>query len=154
VLVGAIIVNPGGPGASGTELVQTMGDLIASVVGPNFDILGFDPRGTGATTPLAICFDSDSQLAVFNLQDVTSLNTSDGSIPFARAHERVVGERCLSALGGDGNESLSGTAEEWGIGRFMDTASVATDMLQIVNKLGQEKLQYAGFVSICSPFPI
>jgi len=32
-----------------------------------------------------------------------------------------------------------GRPEEWGIGRFMDTASVATDMLRIVEKLGQEK---------------
>jgi pimeloyl-ACP methyl ester carboxylesterase len=123
-----------------------MGDMISSVLGPDFDILAFDRRGTGATTPLALCFDSDSQLAVWNLQDVTSLNASDGSIPFARAHENVVGERCLSALGGNGKEDLNGTAEEWGLGRFMDTASVATDVLRIVEKLGQEKLQFAGFV--------
>jgi hypothetical protein len=124
-----------------------MGERISSLVGPSFDILGFDPRGIGATTPLALCFDSDSELAIWNLQDVTALNTSDSSIPFARAHDRVVGERCLRALGGTGNEDMNGTAEEWGSGRFMDTASVATDMLQIVEKLGQEKLQYAGFVS-------
>jgi len=124
-----------------------MGDMIASVIGPDFDILAFDRRGTGATTPLALCFDSDSQLEVWNIQDVLSLNVSDNSIPFARARENVVGERCLSALGGNGKEDLNGTAEEWGIGRFMDTASVATDMLRIVEKLGQEKLQFAGFVS-------
>jgi len=123
-----------------------MGERISSLVGPSFDILGFDPRGIGATTPLALCFDSDSELAIWNLQDITALNTSDSSIPFARAHDRVVGERCLRALGGTGNENMNGTAEEWGSGRFMDTASVATDMLQIVEKLGQEKLQYAGFV--------
>jgi hypothetical protein len=29
----------------------------------------------------------------------------------------------------------------------MDTASVATDLLRIVEKLGQEKIQFAGFVS-------
>jgi hypothetical protein len=74
------------------------------------------------------------------------LNISDGSILFARAHERVVSERCLSTLGGNGREDPNGTAEEWGPGRFIDTASVATDMLRISEKLGQEKVQYAGFV--------
>ena len=129
ISVSILIINPGGPGASGVEFVQTMGERISSLVGPSFDILGFDPRGIGATTPLALCFDSDSELAIWNLQDIRALNTSDSSIPFARAHDRVVGERCLRALGGTGNENMNGTAEEWGSGRFMDTASVATDML-------------------------
>lgn len=137
----------GGPGDSGTEFVQTRGNDFASLFGPEFDIVGFDPRGVGATTPLALCFDSDSQLALFDLQDGTPLNISDGSIPFARAHAQVVSERCLSALGGNGREDSNGTAMEWGPGRFMDTASVATDMLRISEKLGQEKVQYAGFVS-------
>jgi hypothetical protein len=37
-------------------------------------------------------------------------------------------------------EELNGQAEEWGPGRFMTTTSVTTDMLHIVEKLGQEKL--------------
>ena len=63
------IINPGGPGASGVEFVQTMGERISSLVGPSFDILGFNSRGIGVTTPLALCFDSDSELAIWNLQD-------------------------------------------------------------------------------------
>jgi pimeloyl-ACP methyl ester carboxylesterase len=140
-------VNNGG---AAMDLVRTQGDFLASLVGPEFDILGFDPRGTGATTPLALCFDSDSQLAVWNLQDVRSLNVSDNSIPFARAYDNVVGMRCLRALGGNGSNNLNATAEEWGPGRYMDTASVATDMLRIAEKLGQEKVQYLGSVSVDS----
>jgi pimeloyl-ACP methyl ester carboxylesterase len=145
-LAGTVIVNPGGPGGSGTDFVRTDGDKIAVVIGPEFDILGFDPRGTGATTPLALCFESDSQFDVWNLQDVPSLNINDGSIPFAKARDRVVGQRCLGALGGNGSQDPHGTTGEWGPGRFMDTASVATDMLRIVEKLGQDRLQYAGLV--------
>jgi hypothetical protein len=96
---------------------------------------------------LALCFDSDSQLALFNLQDGTPLTISDGSIPFTRAHGQAVSERYLTALEGNGREDSNGTTEEWGTGGFMYTASVATDMLRISEKLGQEKVQYAGFVS-------
>lgn len=133
-----------------TDLVRTQGDNLAAMLGPEFDIVGFDPHGAGATTPLALCFDSDLQFAVWDLQDVRSLNTSDDSIPFARAHERVVGERCWRALGGNKNEDVNATAEEWGPGRFMDTASAATDMLRISEKIGQDKVQYFGSVRVIS----
>lgn len=120
------------------------------MVGPEFDVLGFDPRGTGATTPPAQCFATDSQLKIWNLQDGPVVNLSDGSVAIARTREKVIGEICAKTIGGNGKEDLNGTAEEWGPGRFMSTASVATDMLRIVEKLGQDKLQYWGFVSYVS----
>jgi pimeloyl-ACP methyl ester carboxylesterase len=42
---GPILFNPGGPGGSGVELVLNRGRRLASVLGPQFDIVGFDPRG-------------------------------------------------------------------------------------------------------------
>lgn len=65
----------------------------------------------------------------------------------ARSRERVIGELCENAIGGIGEEQIGGTAEEWGAGRFMSSASVATDMVRILDKLEQDKLQYWGFVS-------
>jgi hypothetical protein len=114
--------------------------------GPEFDILSFDPRGTGATTPRAQCFASESQAKIWYLQDGPLLNTMDESIPLAQNRQKAMAELCLKAMGGNGKEELNGKAEEWGPGRFMTTASVATDMLRIVEKLGQEKLQYWGIV--------
>ncbi|KAH9943796.1 alpha/beta-hydrolase [Amylocystis lapponica] len=118
----------------------------SSVIGPAHDILGFDPRGTGASTPSAQCFDSDSQHKIFGLQGRDDiLNLSDGSVAMARSRESIIGQRCQAALGGNGKEEIGATVDEWGGGRFMSTASVATDMLKITEKLGQEKLQYWGF---------
>lgn len=143
---GTILINPGGPGGSGTSAVSRYGMNISRVVGGSYDVLGFDPRGTGASTPSADCFDSESQFKIWTLQAGDRfLNLSDGSVEMARAKERVVGQRCLNALGGNGREE-TGTVKDWGAGRFMSTASVATDMLKIVEKLGQEKLLYWGFV--------
>lgn len=42
---GPILFNPGGPGGSGIELIATGADMFASIVGPQFDIVSFDPRG-------------------------------------------------------------------------------------------------------------
>lgn len=143
---GAIFVNPGGPGASGTQLVEVFGKTFQTVVGPQFAILGFDPRGTGASTPLAQCFDSDAQYRIWLNQDGPALlNATADAVPLARSREQMIGDRCLERIGGNGKEELDGTAEEWGPGRFMTTPSVTTDMVRIMEKLGQEKMLYWGF---------
>ncbi|KAM5543356.1 hypothetical protein V8D89_003230 [Ganoderma adspersum] len=44
---GSVLVNPGGPGGSGTELVGVLGQNLSTIVGDKFDVLGFDPPGIG-----------------------------------------------------------------------------------------------------------
>ncbi|KZW01552.1 alpha/beta-hydrolase [Exidia glandulosa HHB12029] len=141
---GTILVNPGGPANSGTLFVLEAGPALAQLFGPTFDILGFDPRGTGATTPLAMCFESPQGSDAWARREVVALHVDDPSIPLARARDEIFAALCASRLGGNGREDISGSAEDWGIGRFMDTASVATDMFHIVRKLGQSKLHYYG----------
>lgn len=48
---GTIFVNPGGPGASGVEFVRAGFDL-GSEIGSRFHLVGFDPRGVGASAGL------------------------------------------------------------------------------------------------------
>ncbi|PIL33855.1 hypothetical protein GSI_03561 [Ganoderma sinense ZZ0214-1] len=133
---GTLLVNPGGPGGSGTDLIARYGKDLATVVGDKFDVLGFDPRGIGASTPRLDCFTSKSQRDIWGVQEGHQfLNASDdGLVGVFKARARVIGERCAESDGG-----------EEGIARFMSTASVATDMLKITEKLGQEKLHYWGF---------
>ncbi|KAI0665891.1 alpha/beta-hydrolase [Trametes maxima] len=132
---GTILVNPGGPGGSGTGFIERAGTNISRIVGDSFDLLGFDPRGIGASTPSADCFESDSQRRLWGLQDdYRVLNLTDGSLEVYRAREKLVAARCEEKIGG-----------EWGIARHAGTDNVARDMLEIVQQLGQEKLQYWGF---------
>ena len=138
---GTVLINPGGPGGSGTGLVGRAGANISRIVGDSFDVLGFDPRGTGASTPNADCFGSASQKAIWKTQmGHQFLNASDETLGLYRARQQVVAARCEQRIGG-----------EQGIARFMSTASVARDMLEITQKMGQEKLHYWGFVSASPP---
>ncbi|KAI0708188.1 alpha/beta-hydrolase [Cerioporus squamosus] len=132
---GTVLVNPGGPGDSATSFVAQAGEKLARVVGDAFDVLGFDARGTGASTPRADCFDAPRQRDMWVAQTGGRfVNASDETAEFFRARQEVVGARCEEAIGG-----------ERGIARFMSSASVATDMVRITEKLGQEKVMYWGF---------
>jgi hypothetical protein len=42
---GPILINPGGPGGSGVDMIIAFGALLSNIVGPEFDFIGFDPRG-------------------------------------------------------------------------------------------------------------
>ena len=52
--VGALLSNPGGPGGSGLELLSY--DSFSSTVNRHFDVVSWDPRGVGGSTP-ATCGD-------------------------------------------------------------------------------------------------
>ena len=85
-----------------------------------------------------MCFDTESQRDIWSTQQGHQLlNASDSSLALFRSRAKLIAQRCEDRIGG-----------EWGIGRFVSTANVVTDMLEINKKLGQEKLQYWGFVSI------
>lgn len=54
-VIGPLFVNPGGPGGSGIDFVE--GNLWPRELTDNFDIIGFDPRGVGASDPVDCRFD-------------------------------------------------------------------------------------------------
>lgn len=54
--LGTLFINPGGPGASGTEMVSSF----ASTGLEAYDIVGWDPRGTGQSTPIRCLSDADT----------------------------------------------------------------------------------------------
>lgn len=49
---GSLVINPGGPGVSGLDYVPTISDSLSPQVRNAYDIVGFDPRGVGKSTPL------------------------------------------------------------------------------------------------------
>jgi pimeloyl-ACP methyl ester carboxylesterase len=58
--IGSLVVNPGGPGQSGTDFAAQADLAFGDPVLERYDIVGFDPRGVGESAPVD-CM-SDSQL--------------------------------------------------------------------------------------------
>jgi pimeloyl-ACP methyl ester carboxylesterase len=52
---GILLVNPGGPGASGLSLAAEVADGLSPSVARDYDIVGFDPRGVGSSVPQLSC---------------------------------------------------------------------------------------------------
>ena len=50
--IGSLVVNYGGPGDPGTQTLRLAGKTIPAAVRARFDIVSFDPRGTGASKPI------------------------------------------------------------------------------------------------------
>jgi pimeloyl-ACP methyl ester carboxylesterase len=62
--IGSLFVNPGGPGDSGVDAVASQGDALDAITGGRFDIVGWDPRGSGGSTPVS-CFASSAEREAF-----------------------------------------------------------------------------------------
>ena len=55
---GSLFINPGGPGASGVAMMQVMAPMFTEELRGAYDIIGFDPRGVGQSTPIT-CWTDD-----------------------------------------------------------------------------------------------
>src|SRR5260370_297039 len=64
--IGSLLTNPGGPDASGVGFLRSNASVLTGL-NARFDLIGFDPRGIGASTPLR-CLDGPSE-DVFNALD-------------------------------------------------------------------------------------
>ncbi|MFI2213422.1 alpha/beta hydrolase [Streptomyces sp. NPDC020141] len=58
---GALLINPGGPGVWGLDMPAYLQEAFPASVRERYDLIGFDPRGVGSSSPLA-CGLSPEQL--------------------------------------------------------------------------------------------
>ncbi|MFD8497454.1 alpha/beta fold hydrolase [Amycolatopsis sp. NPDC059657] len=118
---GVLFTNPGGPGGDGRGLPK---EYASQPIAKVYDIIGIDPRGTGASTPLS-CKPTDSYGSIRLLsrptEDELGLFTE-----VARAQEKA----CA-----DGGGKFRA---------FVTTPNTARDMDKIRAELGEDKINYLG----------
>ncbi|KAJ6783194.1 hypothetical protein PWT90_01234 [Aphanocladium album] len=124
---GTIILNPGGPGGSGIDFLLFSGPLIQGMVDGNkkYEILSFDPRGVGRTTPSADCYHNEYARGNGAILD--------RAIGFLDGGEAVQRRRMSHA---QGFAKLCAQADsKYDIRKFISTTSVARDMAKIVDEI-------------------
>ncbi|HKT57951.1 MAG TPA: alpha/beta hydrolase [Microbacterium sp.] len=128
---GALLVNPGGPGASGVQLIRDSVEYaVGSDLEKHYDVIGFDPRGVGGSTPAVRCYDAtDMDSFLFDLP--TQKRNTPAWVAEELSNFKQFGQAC------DRNSA--------GILSHIDTVSAARDMDVIRAVLGQKKLDYLGY---------
>ena len=58
--IGSLVVNPGGPGASGLDYAYNAEYIVSPRILERFDIVGFDPRGVGESAAIKCLSDSET----------------------------------------------------------------------------------------------
>ncbi|MCW2738956.1 alpha/beta hydrolase [Nocardioides sp.] len=124
--VGSMVVNPGGPGARGTSYAEAAGRVFREPLLQSFDVVGFDPRGTGASDPID-CL-SDAELDAYMAGDPTP----DDPAEVAQYEDSVqdYGAACKAGSG-----PILG---------HVSTIEAARDMDVLRSALGEEQLTYLG----------
>ncbi len=124
--VGSLLVNPGGPGGSGIDYAAQTAMYFGPELRQVFDIIGFDPRGVGESTPVQ-CL-SDEELDEFVATDPDP-DTAD---------ELAQGDAMLAEFG-------QGCVEESGdLAEHVSTVEAARDIDIIRAVVGDRKLSYFG----------
>lgn len=125
---GVLLLNPGGPGGPGTSMPdELVANGIPREVLDSYDLIGFDPRGVGRSTPVS-CDLTDDQTPTGNLPT----HPVDAADVAERAEVvRTVAEQCASA-------------DTDGVLPHIGTANTARDMDRIRVALGVERISFYG----------
>ncbi len=122
--IGSLVFNPGGPGGSGVEYLSQAALTIPSEVQDRFDLVGFDPRGVGASSAVECDFPIDD--------NITLLAAGDDA---GWAELVADAEGLVSTC----------TPESQELFTFVGTNNAARDLDRLRAALGDEGLNYVGY---------
>jgi pimeloyl-ACP methyl ester carboxylesterase len=134
-----LLLNPGGPGGSGVSIALGLGRPLQAILGADQDIIGFDPRGIGATTPRTDCFGfpnypggkDDYMEGQFHRtlwqisgREIGLVNSSEVALQKIDVRARALGRQCGSKDALNSNDSIF---------KYVSTPNVARDMISIID---------------------
>ncbi|MFD0318275.1 alpha/beta hydrolase [Streptomyces flavalbus] len=123
---GPLLVNPGGPGGSGRTLAGYVAAALPKEVAARYDVVGFDPRGVGASKPALDC--RPGHFAPVRPASVPgSPDVERAGLARARAFAESCGRKYARVL------------------PYIDTVSAARDLDLVRRALGTGRLNYFGY---------
>jgi pimeloyl-ACP methyl ester carboxylesterase len=126
--LGVLLVNPGGPGGSGRDFAAQIADSsLVTKIRERYDIVGWDPRGVGRSTPIR-CLDN-AAYERFYKADPTPDDAAETAELVAVSKLFVAG--CVARNGS--------------ILQHVSTVDTVQDMEWIRQSLGVEKVSFLGF---------
>lgn len=126
--LGAMLINPGGPGGSGVDMAQNSAkSYFSAKLRGAYDIVGFDPRGVQRSAPVK-CLD-DAQMDAARQQSFDM--DTDAGLKQAEAATQTQTDLCVKNSGP--------------VLAHVDTVSSARDMDILRAVVGDPKLNYMGF---------
>ncbi|WP_392673864.1 alpha/beta hydrolase [Streptomyces sp. LN785] len=123
---GPLFVNPGGPGGSGRTMAGFVAATLPKDVASQYDVIGFDPRGVGKSSPALNCVPK-----YFKPLRPDSVPQTVGEEQANRDRARNFAEEC----GRKYPDLLP----------YMDTVSAAKDLDVIRRALGTRQINYFGY---------
>lgn len=125
--IGSLLVNPGGPGFGGSILAMVADQVYGDDLIRSFDIIGWDPRGTGLSEPAIDCIDDYDYF--YSGTDITPDDDAERQQLVDLAKE--LADSCVERSGD--------------ILPYVGTNNSARDMDAIRQALGEETISYFGF---------
>jgi pimeloyl-ACP methyl ester carboxylesterase len=122
---GVLLLNPGGPGGSGLDLPRLFSTALPQSVLDRYDLIGFDPRFIGRSTPLTCNLTEQQSDQAFPML------TQSGGFPATVQFAQLIANDCAHAASG--------------MLPFITTVNTARDMEQIRQGLGEDKISYLGY---------
>jgi pimeloyl-ACP methyl ester carboxylesterase len=125
--IGSLLINPGGPGFGGSDFALFAELNFGQSLLDHFDIVAWDPRGTGLSEPKIDCIDNYDHF--FANGDITPDNHAERTQLVDLAKE-FAGD-CVT--------------KNAGYYQYVGTNNSARDIDSIRNALGEAKISYLGF---------
>lgn len=126
--IGVLFINFGGPGGSAVTGLKFTAKVWFSRLNERFDLIGFDPRGVGATTPAIDCQVNQEAQGLY-AQPLTTPQNFSRRTWIQRAKTYV--DSCKK--------------HNPGVLPHINTANVARDMDTLRRLLGENQISYLGY---------
>ena len=137
---GSLFINPGGPGASGIWTLETLATALPEELRATYDVVGFDPRGIGQSTPITCWTGEDIHQVLTDAQngklsDLASIDTASST--YVSAQEKI-------NLGAADAAACTQHSELPELLDHVGTRNVARDLDILRATNGNTKLNYLG----------